>query len=114
MLVNYNKFPHKISLKLQNCTPKKKQFKLGNVANLSVTLGFRIDDGAKDVSIARSQRLGMGLNSDQGQVERRGNGSCSCLYLPTVMISQQLEDKFGINSQELLSVNVSLPRTHTK
>ena len=93
---------------------RKNIFKLGIIANLSVTLGFRVDKAAGDVSVACSQRLGMGLNSDQGQVEMRGDGSCSCLYLPTIMICQQLENNFGINSQELLSVNASLPGTHTK
>lgn len=106
--------PHKFSPKLQLVLPRKFVFELGNVSSLSVILGFRIDKNAKDVSIACSQRLGMGLNSDQDQVERKGKGSCSCLYLPSVMICQQLENKFGINSQEILSVNVSLPGTHTK
>lgn len=114
MLVNYNMLPHKFSPKLQLVFPRKFVFKLGNISSLSVILGFRIDKSAKDVSIAFSQRLGMGLNSDQDQVERKGNGSCSCLYLPAIMICQQLENKFGINSQGLLSVNVSLPGTHTK
>lgn len=114
MLRNCNTFPHKFSPKLQNCIRKKNIFKLGIIANLSVTLGFRVDKAAGDVSVACSQRLGMGLNSDQGQVEMRGDGSCSCLYLPTIMICQQLENNFGINSQELLSVNASLPGTHTK
>lgn len=85
--------------------PRKNIFKLGNVAHLSVTLGSRIDQAAGDVSVACSQRLGM---------EMRGHGSCSCLYLPTVTRGQQLENKFGINSQELPSVNASLPGTHTK
>jgi len=94
--------------------PRRNIFKLGNLAHLSVTLGFRGDKAAGDVSVACSQRLGMGLNNDQSQVEMRGDGSCSCLYLPTIMLCQQLENKFGINSQELLSVNASLPGTHTK
>ena len=61
-----------------------------------------------------TQRLRLGLSSEQGQVDTRGDGDCSCLYLPTSVVCQQLENEFGINSQELLSVNVSLPGTHTK
>lgn len=84
------------------------------MANLSVTLGLGIDKAAGDVSVVCSQRLRMGLSRHRGQVDARGDGDHSCLHLPTGMVCQQLENEFGINSQELLSVNVSLPGTHTK
>lgn len=83
MLVNCNTFPHKFSPKLQKGTPKEKKniFKLGNIAHLSVRLGFRVDEAAGDVSVACSQRLGTGLSSDRGQVARGGDGGYS--FVPT-------------------------------
>lgn len=81
MLVNCNMLPHKFSPKLQLVLPRKFVFELGNLSSLSVILGFRIDKSARDVSIACSQRLGMGLNMIRTRWKGKAMGVAAvCTY----------------------------------